>query len=59
MAGESLKDLLVASVTVLPAIPTHDDADWLANRPHTGLQPIDSAGRIDQLGDLGYLDEDE
>jgi hypothetical protein len=59
MAGGVWREMLAKSVTELPWIATHDDEAWRMARPHTGIQPTDSSGRIDQLGDLGYLDEDK
>jgi predicted AlkP superfamily pyrophosphatase or phosphodiesterase len=56
MAGQTMATVLVEGVKALPSIPTHDDADWLEARPHTGIQPVDSGGRINQLENLGYLD---
>ena len=56
MAGIPMVKVLVPEVQALPRIPTHDDADWLDARPQTGIQPVDSSGRISQLENLGYLD---
>lgn len=59
MVGKTMSSVLVERVKALPRIPTHDDAAWLDSRSKTGIQPVDSSGRIDQLENLGYLDGKE
>lgn len=56
MAGQTMAKVLVEEVKALPPILTHDDAGWLESRIKTGIQPVDSGGRIHQLENLGYLD---
>jgi len=56
MPGQVLERYL--DVEAPARITTHDDAAWLEARVHTGIQPVDPSGRIDQLGDLGYLGDE-
>ena len=56
MPGRVLTELV--DVVALPRIPTWDDPVWLASRVRTGIQPVDAAGRIEQLEDLGYLGDE-